>query len=194
MKKGKILSILMATSITIGAFVGVQIPQVAYAQNIVQENNMNLKDTEDSIDTSSFDSQESFDGNYDDVNESKSEAQVLNDIKIRVPKNYYNFNVKTRVSENYYNFDIEGAQKYTYGTSGNGRPLYYYKIGNGDKVLLLNYGIHGYEDAWNRDGEELTKLAKNLIERVTKDNTSNGLNGWTVIVVPTSNPDGVLDG
>lgn len=182
MKRGKIVSLLMATSITIGTFAGAQIPQIAYAQGIVQEDDsMSFSNTEDSIDTSSFDSQESFDGNYDYIDENESEAQVIDDFA-------------TRVSENYYNFNIDGAQKYTYGTSGNGRSLYYYKIGNGDKVLLLNFGIHGYEDAWNKDGEELTKLAKNLIERVAKDNTSGGLNGWTVVIIPTSNPDGVLDG
>lgn len=140
-----------------------------------------ISDTISSIDTSEFDSQESFDGNYDDVDENEVDAQAIDDSA-------------ARVSENYYNFNISGAQKYTYGTSGNGRPLYYYKVGSGDKVLMVNFGIHGYEDAWAKDGEELTKLAKNLIERVANDNSSSGLNGWTVVIIPTSNPDGVLDG
>ena len=140
-----------------------------------------ISDTISSIDTSGFDSQESFDGNYDDIDENSVDAQAIDDSS-------------ARVSENYYNFNISGAQKYTYGTSGNGRPLYYYKVGSGDKILMVNFGIHGYEDAWARDGEELTKLAKNLIERVAKDNSSGGLNGWTVVIIPTSNPDGVLDG
>lgn len=203
MKRGKILSLVVATSMTIGTFVGVQVPQIAYAQEVsqvgsavnnkdivnVDTKNINssedavnaINDTTSSIDTSEFDNQESFNGVYDQVDESKIEAQPIDD------------NL-TRVSQDYYNFNISGAQKYTYGTSGNGRPLYYYKIGNGSKVLMLNFGIHGYEDAWSRDGEELTKLAKNLIERLAKDNASGGLNGWTVVIVPTSNPDGVLDG
>lgn len=237
MKRGKILSLLVATSITAGTFAGVQIPQITYAQDVSQnESNMDLDNQDDSventsgeveseegtstkvvsidlneeitsiddinidyledneetaiiansessssIDTSEFDSQESFDGDYDEIEENEAGVQAIDD-------------ATTRVSENYYNFNIAGAQKYTYGTSGNGRPLYYYKIGNGDKVLFLNFGIHGYEDAWSRDGEELTKLAKNLIERIASDNASSGLNGWTVVIVPTSNPDGVLDG
>lgn len=74
------------------------------------------------------------------------------------------------------------------------RPLYYYKIGNGNKVLFLNFGIHGYEDAWSKDGVELTKLSKNLIQTLSNDNAQNGLNDWLVVVVSSSNPDGVLDG
>lgn len=216
MKKGKIMSLLVATSITAGTFAGVQVPKIAYAQDennissndedVIDENNADLNnqevvnvdttdvnssddaievidDTVDSIDLSGFDNQESFQGDYDNIDENGTEAQVIDE-----------GDIGTRVSQNYYNFNIEGAQKYTYGTSGKGRPLYYYKIGSGDKVLLLNFGIHGYEDAWSKDGEELTKLAKNLIERVAKDNASGGLNGWTVVIVPTSNPDGVLDG
>lgn len=140
-----------------------------------------ISDSISSIDTSDFDSQESFDGNYDEIDENEVEAQAID-------------GSAAKVSENYYNFNISGAQKYTYGTSGNGRPLYYYKVGSGDKVLMVNFGIHGYEDAWAKDGEELTKLAKNLIERVASDNSSGGLNGWTVVIIPTSNPDGVLDG
>lgn len=216
MKKGKIMSLLVATSITAGTFAGVQVPKIAYAQDennissndedVIDENNADLNnqevinvdttdvnssddaieaidDTVDSIDLSGFDNQESFQGDYDNIDENGAEAQAIDE-----------GDIGTRVSQNYYNFNIEGAQKYTYGTSGKGRPLYYYKIGSGDKVLLLNFGIHGYEDAWSKDGEELTKLAKNLIERVAKDNASGGLNGWTVVIVPTSNPDGVLDG
>ena len=216
MKKGKIMSLLVATSITAGTFAGIQAPKIAYAQDennissnnedVIDENNVDLNnqevinvdttdvnssddaieaidDTVDSIDLSGFDNQESFQGDYDNIDENGAEAQAIDE-----------GDIGTRVSQNYYNFNIEGAQKYTYGTSGKGRPLYYYKIGSGDKVLLLNFGIHGYEDAWSKDGEELTKLAKNLIERVAKDNASSGLNGWTVVIVPTSNPDGVLDG
>ncbi len=140
-----------------------------------------INDTTNPIDTSEFDNQESFQGDYDNIDENQIDAQAID-------------NSGARVSENYYDFNIAGAQKYTYGTSGKGRPLYYYKVGSGDKVLLLNFGIHGYEDAWARDGEELTKLAKNLIEKLAKDNAAGGLNGWTVVIVPTSNPDGVLDG
>ena len=216
MKKGKIMSLLVATSITAGTFVGVQVPKITYAQDennissndedVIDENNADLNnqevinvdttdvnssddaieaidDTVDSIDLSGFDNQESFQGDYDNIDENGAEAQAIDE-----------GDIGTRVSQNYYNFNIEGAQKYTYGTSGKGRALYYYKIGSGNKVLLLNFGIHGYEDAWSKDGEELTKIAKNLIERVAKDNASGGLNGWTVVIVPTSNPDGVLDG
>lgn len=207
MNRGKILTLLVATAIGAGTFAGIEAPQKAYAQDISKivdnnsdkDNNINNKDNDDkttattkeevktdtssSIDTSSFNSQPSFTGDHEDGHDVEQKEVVK-------AKGF----AATKVSENYYNFNIPGAEKHTYGTSGNGRPLYYYKIGTGKKVLFMNFGIHGYEDAWSKDGEELTKLAKNLTERIAKDNAANGLNGWSVVIVPSANPDGVLDG
>ncbi len=33
-----------------------------------------------------------------------------------------------------------------------------------------------------------------ISSKVSKDNAANGLNGWSVVIVPSANPDGVLDG
>ncbi|MGL4655281.1 MAG: M14 family zinc carboxypeptidase [Sarcina sp.] len=87
------------------------------------------------------------------------------------------------------------VKKVKYGTSGLGRPLYYYKIGNGNKQLLMNFAIHGYEDSWVQDGYVLTQIAEYLIKNLSNRATQNGgLNGWSVYIIPSSNPDGLLDG
>lgn len=77
-----------------------------------------------------------------------------------------------------------------YGYSGNNRALKYYKFGNGGNVLAAVFSVHGYEDAWAADGEELYKIAKRLIQELAADN----LPSWTVYVIPLANPDGLLDG
>lgn len=77
-----------------------------------------------------------------------------------------------------------------YGYSSNNRPLRYYKIGNGSNVLAAVFAVHGYEDAWAADGEELVKIAKTTIEQLAQDQ----LAAWTIYVIPSANPDGILDG
>ena len=180
MKRKKVLALVVATVMSVGTLVSFSGEERVFAQGVLET--INGEENSDIFDNDDFNNQESFDdSNYDKIDENEVDAQGIDDSG-------------ARASENYYNFNISGAEKYTYGTSGKGRPLYYYKIGSGEKVLFLNFGLHGYEDAWSKDGEELTKLAKNLIERVVRDNVSGGLNGWTVVIVPSSNPDGVLDG
>ncbi|MGL4740305.1 MAG: M14 family zinc carboxypeptidase, partial [Sarcina sp.] len=101
---------------------------------------------------------------------------------------------KSSINPNFYIYNIQGVQRVQYGTSGQGRPLYYYKIGNGPNTLFANFAIHGYEDSWSQDGYQLTKIAHQLIEKFNSKNQNSGLNGWTVIIVPCANPDGILDG
>lgn len=112
MKKGKIMSLLVATSITAGTFAGVQVPKIAYAQDennissndedVIDENNADLNnqevinvdttdvnssddaievidDTVDSIDLSGFDNQESFQGDYDNIDENGAQAQAIDE-------------------------------------------------------------------------------------------------------------------
>ncbi|MGL4990252.1 MAG: M14 family zinc carboxypeptidase [Sarcina sp.] len=84
--------------------------------------------------------------------------------------------------------------KVKYGTSGEGRGLYYYKIGSGSKILLLNFAIHGYEDSWMQDGFTLTQIGESVIKSLSEKQSGSGLNGWSVYVIPSSNPDGLIDG
>lgn len=88
----------------------------------------------------------------------------------------------------------DNVTKVKYGTSGQGRGLYYYKIGNGSKHLLLNFAIHGYEDSWMQDGYTLTQIGEYVIKNLSERQSDDGLNGWTVYVIPSANPDGLVDG
>lgn len=80
------------------------------------------------------------------------------------------------------------------GQSGNGRTMEYFKIGNGPNVLAAEFGIHGFEDAWSADGEELYKIAAQFINAMATDDSNGLLSDWTVYIIPAANPDGILDG
>lgn len=79
----------------------------------------------------------------------------------------------------------------SYGYSGNGQELKYYKIGNGDNVAFAVFAQHGWEDAWAYDGVELVKIA----DRVMQGLSSSGISSnWTLYIVPYANPDGITSG
>ena len=121
---------------------------------------------------------------------SPSNGQLPNQENGQAPTNF----AASRISSDFYIYNIPGVKRVKYGTSGLGRPLYYYKIGNGNKTLFANFAIHGFEDSWAHDGYQLTRIAHQLIEKFNNKNKTSGLNGWSVIIVPCANPDGVLDG
>ena len=79
----------------------------------------------------------------------------------------------------------------SYGTSGLGQTLKYYKIGNGSNVAFAVFAQHGWEDAWAYDGIELVNIAK----RVMSDLSSSGINSnWSLYIIPYANPDGITNG
>lgn len=99
------------------------------------------------------------------------------------------------IKETVNNFNVpSNVEKVVYGTSGMGRNLYYYKIGHGKRTILMNFAIHGYEDAFNKDGYELANMAKGIIKNLAKDYKDLELEDWSIYIIPTSNPDGILDG
>ena len=83
-----------------------------------------------------------------------------------------------------------------YGKSGKGRDLEYYRIGNGKKVLFSVFGVHGYEDAWNGDSQELKIIAEKAVNRLRSEYNTKGidLSEWSVYIIPSANPDGRIDG
>lgn len=78
----------------------------------------------------------------------------------------------------------------TYGTSGLGKDLKYYKMGSGKNVAFIIFEQHGWEDAWASDGIELVKIAKDLINNLNSYTFSD----WTIYVIPYANPDGITNG
>lgn len=54
-----------------------------------------------------------------------------------------------------------------YSQSGASRDLVYYRIGTGNKHLILNFAIHGFEDNWYYDDIELVNLAGSVLHYQT---------------------------
>ena len=81
---------------------------------------------------------------------------------------------------------------FVYGVSGAGRALTGTRIGNGKNVLVLGFAIHGWEDHFARDGQELVNTAEALIKDLKGSKSLT--DGWTVYVLPLLNPDGLYDG
>ncbi|MGL5617040.1 MAG: SH3 domain-containing protein, partial [Sarcina sp.] len=75
-----------------------------------------------------------------------------------------------------------GVERIQYGTSGKGRALNAFKIGNGSKIMFAGFALHGFEDNWRHDGEALVKIATELVYKFSNYNGSNGLHGWTVYI------------
>lgn len=80
--------------------------------------------------------------------------------------------------------------------SGLGKDLIYYTIGDmeSDNVLFLNFAIHGHEDALPGDGMTLVELAFETLTNLNNDYSKILSNNWLIVVIPTFNPDGILDG
>ena len=81
----------------------------------------------------------------------------------------------------------------TYGKSGLGEDLKWYKIGTGPNVVFAVFAQHGWEDAWSADGAELVKIADRVMENLSSMN-QNIFYDWTVYIIPYANPDGITSG
>ena len=89
----------------------------------------------------------------------------------------------------------------TYGISGlksigdsRGQDLKYYKIGKGPNVMFAVFSVHGFEDQWDYDGQELTYIAEEFKNRLVQAQDMNVENKWTIYILPSVNPDGAYYG
>ncbi|MBQ0037934.1 MAG: hypothetical protein KBS74_04605 [Clostridiales bacterium] len=85
------------------------------------------------------------------------------------------------------------TESFVYGQSVRGRDLVCYAIApeSFDKTILLEFEIHGFEDSYAHDGQVLVDTAKALVEHYS---AADDLNRTRLLIVPSSNPDGLLDG
>jgi hypothetical protein len=83
---------------------------------------------------------------------------------------------------------------YVYGESEKGRDLVSHVFTPSDynKTILLNFEIHGYEDAYDKDGQVLVDTANSVIEYYKAH--LDLLEKTRLIIIPSSNPDGLLEG
>lgn len=89
----------------------------------------------------------------------------------------------------------------TYGKSGlkikensNGSSLKYYKYGTGPNVYFATFAIHGWEDDFEHDGQELTKIANAFKDKLMALKDPNIAQKWTIYIFPSVNPDGEYNG
>ena len=84
--------------------------------------------------------------------------------------------------------------QFVYGQSELGRDLICHRVGSEDaeQSLLMVFGIHGFEDAFDHDGEVLGMIAQKLIAHYADH--PKELKSFCLYVIPCANPDGLLDG
>ncbi|MBR5231849.1 MAG: hypothetical protein IKW00_06350 [Clostridia bacterium] len=86
------------------------------------------------------------------------------------------------------------TEEFVYGTSEQGRDLICRRIGdvNAAHSILMVFGLHGYEDDFDRDGEVLKLIAEHIIAHYSLN--PGQLKDFCLYIVPTANPDGLLAG
>ncbi len=123
-------------------------------------------------------------------------ASTANGTNVKVWADNGNDVQKFKLVSGYRKFFKQG----TYGTSGKrqvnqgGHDLVYYKIGQGSKHLFAAFSIHGFEDSYYRDGQELIYIANEFKNYLNNNMSENLVNEWTIYIFPSLNPDGAYDG
>ncbi len=90
--------------------------------------------------------------------------------------------------------------KGVYGKTGlkvagrGGSDLTYYKFGSGPNVFFATFAIHGYEDLWGKDGQELVTIANDFYNRLISDYDYAIADKWTIYIFPGVNNDGLNNG
>lgn len=82
----------------------------------------------------------------------------------------------------------------TYGYSGLNKPLQVYTVGSpqpAQKILCV-FAMHGFEDAFYRDGQALVDTAQAVLASLREKPA--GLGDTEVMIVPSANPDGLAEG
>lgn len=86
------------------------------------------------------------------------------------------------------------AQQEIYGTSGEGRPLVAYRLGEGNNHLILNFAIHGWEDNYANSGRDIERMGELTLAYFSNYEEMLAEEDWSIFIIPTSNPDGLLNG
>ena len=91
-----------------------------------------------------------------------------------------------------YEIGIYGKSGFEQIGDSRGTQLEYYRYGDGPNVFFATFSVHGYEDNWARDGQELTYIANKFYEtlEVYHDKDYSLADKWTIYILPCVNPDG----
>lgn len=82
---------------------------------------------------------------------------------------------------------------FVFGQSVRNRDLVCWSLQQGDfsRTVLLNFAIHGWEDAYAADGQLLVDLGNALVAHYSQ---SSDLRNCRLLIVPCANPDGIAEG
>lgn len=89
----------------------------------------------------------------------------------------------------------ETCFKYIYGSSEMELPLEAFIIdgyGANDKIIFMDFAVHGFEDEYANDGKVLVDLGYSLVDYYTEH--PENLGDYRMVIVPCANPDGVIHG
>ena len=80
------------------------------------------------------------------------------------------------------------------GYSRLGMPIKSYAVNpdNYNKTILLTFAMHGFEDAWDRDGQALVEIGTDVLLAFSENPQT--LKRTRLIVIPCVNPDGTWYG
>ena len=105
------------------------------------------------------------------------------------------------ISETTKDFTIRNKIEYSegiYGVTGlkaigdnRGNSLKYYKYGSGPNVFFATFAIHGFEDIWSKDGQELVTIANNFYQQLINNKDYDLAEKWTIYIFPGINLDGL---
>ena len=63
------------------------------------------------------------------------------------------------------------------------------------KCVFATFAIHGYEDEWNKDGQELVEIANDFYKALINNDTDYSIaEKWTIYIFPGVNQDGLNNG
>ena len=100
----------------------------------------------------------------------------------------------TVVPNIYYTTGTYGRTGLKVAGDGRGRDLTYYQYGSGPNVFFATFAIHGWEDLWSQDGQELVEIANNFYQRLKDSMDYDIANKWTIYIFPGVNLDGITYG
>lgn len=90
--------------------------------------------------------------------------------------------------------DGQRSRQFVYGASEMGKELICHVIGDeaAEKSLLIIFGVHGFEDDYPHDAKVLQMIAETVIVHYAA--APEKLGDCCLYIVPSANPDGLLDG
>lgn len=85
-------------------------------------------------------------------------------------------------------------QRMVYGYSELGRELVCYRIGDDQaaRSMLMIFGVHGFEDSFSQDAIVLHVIADEITIHYAAQ--PDLLQDFCLYIIPTANPDGLIDG